>query len=190
MSNVRTHTRKELVAESLGTLITLAVLWSSLYAVLWAMAETAEAQEVECSSTDHLEWQKCMTEKTKLPDNPCNELTGDEFYRCMSDEEANNRIVTDADGAKCLYRGFDIIRAKCKVAIDPAVAKLLVHENGQTFKEHWEEAARNICRRDLADLEYAYGWYRDNHGETHGATQIYMYRLVLKRLYCKQFGVE
>lgn len=42
---VRQYTRQEKFAESLGTLITLVILWGGIYAVLWALAETAEAQE-------------------------------------------------------------------------------------------------------------------------------------------------
>lgn len=135
----------------------------------------------------------CISWSNIGPDKVCTNYRNDaaDSYEELGPKLDQDEILTTPDGP-CKRRNWQLYTGKCsKVEGTVSVPESDVfHEDGQPFKAHWQAAGRNICLRDLADLKYARDWYAQNHGENHGATQLYGYSLAIKEVYCKQFKVE
>jgi hypothetical protein len=156
----REMTRAEKLAETMGMIVTLAMFSAGVIGLLFAIANSAEAQSIYPVGT--------AQEGEAYP-------TGE------------NVTPTNTQGG--CYR-FDTYHGKCQVDEVKVPADEVFHPNGQSYREHWFEAGRQLCKYQLAEAEYAYNYYVTNHGEEHGATQLFKYRLEIQRGICSQFEVE
>lgn len=144
---MRTHTRTELIAEALGTLITLAVFSVGVYSLLWALAETAEAQYDAADSYNEIVPPKDQDEILNTPDGPCKR------------------------------RNWSLYLQKCSKVEDTVTVpeQEHFHGDGDTYRAHYE--ASKQCHAINAWLLESYNWFLGTLGAEHSLTQLYKYSL-------------